>query len=164
MPCLLKATRLATCAARPATRSDGRPGGSKGVAIWPQCAARPRFPHCCACESAPAAAGGCYMTTVRRNIRAGNGMTATGATVRAQARRARWLNSAESRRSRGRDQTGGFDAIATPGAHQREVPIRAEPIRHASRFVVNYFERQRPRRGGERGHRDMAPRSRSECV
>ena len=34
MPCLLKAMRPTAGAARPGTRSDGRPGGSKGVAIW----------------------------------------------------------------------------------------------------------------------------------
>jgi len=54
------------------------PAARGGWRSGPQCAARPRSPRCSACESAPAAAGGCYMTTVRRNIRTGNGTTATG--------------------------------------------------------------------------------------
>jgi hypothetical protein len=76
---LLKATRPAAGAAPPGTCSDGRPGRlERGWPSGPQCAARPWSPHCSACESAPAAAGGCCMTTVRRNTRAGNRMTTTG--------------------------------------------------------------------------------------
>ena len=79
MPCLLKAMRpAATAAGRVLIVVVGQLELKWGGALGARCATRPRFPPCSACELAPAAAGGCWITTVRWKILAGNGMTGAG--------------------------------------------------------------------------------------